>query len=246
MTPVLPPLPAPFGWHGGQIRAALPGGEALFTTRLPAAAGAPIDLKRWNEPAAWPFGAEALAADIGIPVARIAQSHQVHEARVHSVVSEADLQAPPSDFDAQVTTMPDVACVVRTADCLPIALIAPEAVGAVHAGWRGLALGVVQAAVAELRELGGTKINAAIGPGARVCCYETGEDVHAAFARFGGRARSGSHADLAAVARAILEAEGVTDIHDTGLCTICEPDLFWSFRREGEAAGRQGVATWRS
>jgi hypothetical protein len=242
MSVPLPPLPEPFGWQGGQITAALPGGRALFTTRLGGARGMPIDLKRWTEPQA----RDGLAAELGFPPARIAQSHQVHEAQVRAVVSEADLQAPPSDHDAQVTSLAGVACVVRTADCLPIALIAPQAVGAVHAGWRGLALGVVQAAVAELRRLGATEISAAVGPGARVCCYETGEDVHAAFARFGPAARRGSHADLAAVARAILEQESVSEIHDSGLCTICEPDLFWSFRREGEAAGRQGGAAWRS
>jgi len=214
----------------------------LFTTRREGACGRPIDLKRWTEPAV----GEALAAQVGLPATRIAQSHQVHEARVRAIVSQADLQVPSSDYDAQVSTLADVACVVRTADCLPIALIAPGAVGAVHAGWRGLALGVVQAAVSALRQLGATEIGAAIGPSARVCCYETGEEVHAAFAGFGAPARRGSHADLAAVARTILEQEGVTEIHDTELCTICEPELFWSFRREGEAAGRQGLAAWRS
>ena len=242
MSPVLPPLPEAFDWQGGQITAALPGGQLLFTTRLEGSRGAPVDLKHWTEPAVQ----EALAAQIGLSPSRLAQGRQVHEAGVRAVVTEDDLQAPPSDDDAQVTTLASVACVVRTADCVPIALVAPEAAGVVHAGWRGLALGVVQAAVAELRELGATGIAAAIGPSARVCCYEAGEDVHAAFAGFGARARSGSHADLAAVARAILADEGVTEIRDTGLCTICAPDLFWSFRREGEAAGRQGVATWRS
>ena len=242
MSPMLPPLPEPFGWQGGQITASLPGGGVLFTTRREGACGRPIDLKRWTEPAV----GEALAAEVGLPATRIAQSHQVHEARVRAIVSQADLQVPSSDYDAQVSTLADVACVVRTADCLPIALIAPGAVGAVHAGWRGLALGVVQAAVSALRQLGATEIGAAIGPSARVCCYETGEEVHAAFAGFGAPARRGSHADLVAVARTILEQEGVTEIHDTELCTICELELFWSFRREGEAAGRQGLAAWRS
>jgi len=246
MTPALPPLPEPFGWRDGQIAAALPGGRMLFTTRLDAAAGVPIDLRRWDEPEAWPFAAQALAGEVGLPGDRIAQSHQVHEARVRRIVSEADLQAPPSDYDAQATTLADVACVVRTADCVPVALVAPEAVAVVHAGWRGLALGVLQAAVAELRELGATEVRAAIGPAARVCCYEVGDDVHDTFAGFGPGARRGSHADLAFIARESLEQAGVTEIHDTGLCTICAPELLWSFRREGEAAGRQGVVAWRS
>ncbi len=105
----------------------------------------------------------------------------------------------------------------------------------------------LQAAVAELRRLGASEIRAAIGPGARVCCYEAGDDVHAAFAGFGEHARRGSHADLAAVARAILEQEDVTEIHDSGLCTICAPaGLLWSHRREGTAAGRQAGVAWRS
>ena len=242
MSGQLPRLPEPFGWQGGQIRAALPGGEAIFTTRLDGVSGTPIDLKRWGEPQA----RDGLAAELGLPSARIAQSHQVHEARVRRIVSAADLRAPPSDFDAQVTTLEDVACVVRTADCLPVALVATEAVGAVHAGWRGLALGVLQAAVAGLRELGAKEIRAAIGPAARLCCYEVGDEVHDTFAAFGEGARRGSHADLAFIARAILEQQGVTEIHDTGLCTICAPALRWSFRREGDAAGRQGAVAWRS
>ena len=232
------PLPEPFRWCEAGVAIDLDGGSALFT------GFADGDFAPREDPL--PGQGERAAAHVGVPVADWAQDNQVHEHRVRVIGPDDEVRPFTTDADGQATARRGVPVAVRGADCLPIALIAPEAVGAVHAGWRGLALGVVQAAVAELRELGGTKINAAIGPGARVCCYETGEDVHAAFARFGGRARSGSHADLAAVARAILEAEGVTDIHDTGLCTICEPDLFWSFRREGEAAGRQGVAAWRS
>jgi len=246
MSAALPSLPEPFGWRDGQIAASLPGGEVRFTTRLAGAAGTPIDLKRWNEPEAWPFAVAALAEELGLPAARIAQSHQVHEARVRRIVSEADLQAPPSDYDVQITSLTGVGCVVRTADCLPVALIAPEAVGAVHAGWRGLATGVLQAAVTGLRDIGATEIRAAIGPAARVCCYEVGDEVHDTFAGFGPGARRGSHADLAFIARTILEQEGVTEMHDTGVCTICSPELLWSFRREGEAAGRQGAVAWRS
>lgn len=247
MTVVLPRLPAPFTWRHGQIAVDLPGGRALFTTRMPGAAGTTIDLRRWDVAAAGEDPSAALAAEAGLPASRLAQSPQAHEACVRVIASGGDLDDSSAGYDAQVTSLPDVACVVRVADCLPVALIAPEAVGVVHAGWRGLAAGVLEAGVAALRDLGASEIRAAIGPGARVCCYETGDEVHAAFASFGDRARDGSHADLAAVARAILQREGVSEIHDAGICTICAPPgLLWSHRREGAAAGRQGGMAWRS
>ncbi len=166
---------------------------------------------------------------------------------MRTISSDADLDSAPSDYDAQVTNLPDVACVVRVADCLPVALISREAVGVAHAGWRGLAAGVLEATVDAVRAAGGQEIQAAIGPGARVCCYEAGDEVHAAFAGIGERARQGTHADLAAVATTLLERAGVTEIHDTGLCTMCAPEgLLWSHRREGAAAGRQGESAWRS
>ncbi len=221
MTPALPPVPAPFGWRDGQIAIDLPGGHGRFTTRA--------------------------AAGIGEAGQRIAQSEQVHGAHVRSIRAEQDLDGPAGAYDAQLTTLDGVACAVRVADCLPIVLIAPEAVGAVHGGWRGLAAGVLQASVDALHACGASEIRAAIGPGARVCCYEAGDEVHAAFADVGAGARQGSHADLAAVATTRLWQAGVGDIHDTGLCTICaQPGLLWSFRREGAAAGHQGGVAWRS
>jgi copper oxidase (laccase) domain-containing protein len=133
------------------------------------------------------------------------------------------------------------------ADCLPIVLAAPQAVAAVHGGWRGLAAGVLEAGLAALRALGAGTVTAAIGPGARVCCYEAGDEVHAAFARHGPAARAGRNADLVQVAGAILREQGVETVHDCGVCTICAADgLLWSHRRQGERAGRQGGVAWRS
>lgn len=239
MTAPLPELPAPFAWRSGQIALDLPGGHVRFTTRLPAAGGGPIDLLRED-------GAAALAATIGIPADRIAQSPQVHGAVVRPVQDTADLAPDARDADGQATTLPGVACAVRVADCLPVVLVAPEAVASVHAGWRGLAAGVVQEGLRTLRALGASDVRAAIGPGARVCCYEAGEEVHAAFGHLGPGMRDGDHADLAAAAHAILRSEDVTEIHDTRLCTICAPDgLLWSYRRDGARAGRQGGVAWR-
>ncbi|MDQ3676114.1 MAG: polyphenol oxidase family protein, partial [Actinomycetota bacterium] len=124
----------------------------------------------------------------------------------------------------------------------------PQAVAIVHAGWRGLAAGVLTDGIAALRELGATgEIRAAIGPGAGVCCYEAGPDVHEAFASYGPDARRGENADLKLVARRQLERDGVTQVHDVGLCTLCAPpELFFSHRRDGGLTGRQAGVVWRS
>lgn len=240
MSDALPGVPAPFAWRDGAIALDLPGGRALFTTRLPDAAGAVSDLGEEG-------GAAALAGRLGLPATRIAQSPQVHGAAIRVIRDPADLATAAPEADGQATALRGVACVVRVADCLPVVLIAPEAVAAVHAGWRGLAGGVLREGVRALRGLGASAIRAAIGPGARVCCYETGEEVHAALAHLGPAVREGDHADLAAAAHAILRAEDVSEIHDTRLCTMCAPEgLLWSHRRQRERAGRQGGVAWRS
>ena len=116
-----------------------------------------------------------------------------------------------------------------------------------HYGWRGLAGGIVEEGARAVRELGGSgPLVAAIGPGGRVCCYEVGEEVHAAFAGFGDSVRRGAHLDLAAVARSELEKAGVDEVADTGLCTICgDPGLFFSHRRDSGVTGRQAGVVWR-
>jgi polyphenol oxidase len=129
------------------------------------------------------------------------------------------------------------------ADCLPVLLAAEGGVAALHCGWRPLAGGIVEEGLRALREVGADgPVQAAIGPGARGCCYEVGEEVHAHFAAYD--ARRGRNLDLAAVARAQLEANGV-EVHDTGLCTICD-ERFFSHRRDRGVTGRQAGVAWRS
>ena len=133
---------------------------------------------------------------------------------------------------------------VLSADCLPVALGAPSGVAMVHAGWRGLAAGVLEEGVRTLRELvGPQEVVAVIGPGAGVCCYEVGPEVHAALgARTGGARR---RIDLRAIARERLLAAGVAEVRDAGPCTICD-ERFFSHRREGARAGRQAGVAWLS
>jgi copper oxidase (laccase) domain-containing protein len=110
--------------------------------------------------------------------------------------------------------------------------------------------------VAALRELGAAgPVTAAIGPGARACCYEVGEEVHAAFAGVPGARAGERNLDLPAIARGQLHEAGVETVHDTGLCTMCAPErgqspvggrLFFSHRRDGGVTGRQAGVVWRA
>lgn len=236
-------LPEPFAWSGDHVAIDLPGGRVLFTTRrggVSQGAYASLNLGRWtdDDPTAVQENRERLAATIGVPPDAVVQGRQVHGARVER---NTEPGGAPREADGQATTRADVALLVLTADCLPVALVAPEAVAMLHAGWRGLAAGVLEEGVAAMRELGAAGIRAAIGPGAGGCCYEVGADVAAAFGRAAGPL------DLKEVARARLTAAGVPEVHDVGLCTICsDPALFFSHRRDGGTTGRQAGIAWRS
>jgi hypothetical protein len=99
--------------------------------------------------------------------------------------------------------------------------------------------------VTAVREVGRQgPVRALIGPGARGCCYEVGEEVHAVFADHDAR-RGDRNLDLPAVARAKLAEAGVRDVHDSGLCTMCWFGLFFSHRRDGGVTGRQAGVVWR-
>jgi len=184
---------------------------------------------------------ERLRARIG--VRRIARGRQVHGAVV-ARVGDADArgQVTVAEADGQATALARVGMMVLTADCLPVALGSERAVAMLHAGWRGLATGVLEEGVLALRELGGNEeVAAVIGPGAGPCCYEVGPEVHAALT---GSSRHGA-IDLRAIARRRLLAAGVANVRDARACTICDRRYF-SHRREGQRAGRQAGVAWLS
>jgi YfiH family protein len=187
---------------------------------------------------------ERVAALVGIERGRFAQGRQVHGVVVERVVSPPS--GDPVEADGQATALDGVAPVVLVADCLPIAIAGQGAVAMLHAGWRGLAGGVIAEGVRALRELGASgPLAAAVGPGAGLCCYEVGEEVHAEFAAFGTRFRSGRNLDLKGVARSQLEGSGIEEVHDTRLCTLCgDPRLFFSHRRDAGVTGRQAGIAW--
>jgi YfiH family protein len=231
-------LPAPFAPIGDHIGIELPGGRALFTTRRGGTSSGPyasLNLGRWtdDEPTAIEANRARLAAILDRSLDDVVQQRQVHGTTVLNVTGPA----PPQDADGQATTNPNLALLVLTADCLPIALASPTAVAILHAGWRGLANGVIEEGAKAI----GGPFTAAIGPGAGGCCYEVGDEVRAAFGT------SGRTADLKAIARERLLAAGATEVHDVALCTICsDPSLFFSHRRDSGVTGRQAGVVWRS
>jgi len=182
---------------------------------------------------------EAIVAGLAAPLP-LALPRQVHGIRV----AEAAIGDRP-EADALVVRQAGLLVGVVTADCVPVLLIdrAARTAAAVHAGWRGMAAGVLEAALAALSS---TRIEALIGPAIGGCCYEVGDEVRAAFqARTAevtaaawmtpaGRAR----VDLRTAARLLLEAAGVASVETLGPCTRCDA-RYHSFRRDGARTGRQ-------
>lgn len=173
---------------------------------------------------------------------------QVHGAEVHVAGDTGNagfasraaetFDPPLPDGDAAVTTDPGAVLAILTADCGPLALVAPGATGAAHAGWRGIAAGVVEAAVAHTRALGGEGVTAVLGPCVGPCCYEfSPPDLELLVGIFGpevaGRTRDGRPAlDLPAAIRVAAIRAGVSRFEQVGTCTACSADHF-SHRRDG-------------
>jgi YfiH family protein len=168
---------------------------------------------------------------------------QVHGATVHVASDPTGIDAP--EADAAVTATPGLPLAVITADCAPIAIACDDAVGVVHAGHRGLELGVIEAAVEALRAIGRGPVRAYLGPCIRPERYEFGaDDLDRLVGRLGpeveGRTLDGTPAlDIPAAVRVALARCGVSELGDGGVCTAGSPAHF-SYRREG-VTGRQAT-----
>jgi YfiH family protein len=247
-----------------QLPLELPGrGRALFTTR----ADGNLSTGSGDEREHGMRRREQLCERLGL--GWLCSSRQVHGTDVNAVraLGGTSGQALAIDADGHATAVRGVGVMVMAADCLPIALGSGGAVAVVHAGWRGLSAGVLENGVSALRELAGATapIGAIVGPGAGVCCYEVGPEVHEAFGAVRALATSATsspasspeaygqgdddsprgHLDLRAIAHERLLAAGVADVRHVDACTICDARYF-SHRREGARAGRQAVIAWLS
>jgi polyphenol oxidase len=248
------------------LEAQLPGATAAFSTRLGGVSDPPFDglnlgLFTDDEGGAVAANRRRLAAALGFPPDRVAIGRQVHGANVatHSGKQAPSPYAEPGspipEVDGHVSAEPDLALLVFVADCVPVALSGPGGVAMLHCGWRGLVAGIIKRGVAAI---GAT--DAAIGPSVGPCCYEVGEDVlnqlpkppptgrkpEPGDANSPVGAGSGWMLDLPSVARRLLLDAGVGRVEAAGLCTSCEPDLFFSHRRDAGRSGRQAGLVWRN
>jgi YfiH family protein len=179
---------------------------------------------------------------------------QVHSVEVVDAATVGPGQ-PVRVGDASIATEPGVVCAILTADCLPVLFtdLDGKVVGAAHAGWRGLAAGVLGTTVAAMRAAGAGEITAWMGPAIGPSAFEVGADVFDAFAAaLPGAAsafipypgRVGKYlADIPSLARAMLARDGVTLVHGGGHCTATERERFYSYRRDG-VTGRQASVIW--
>jgi polyphenol oxidase len=188
-----------------------------------------------------------LGAELDIAPASWRWLRQIHGAHV----AEAREAAPPlaPEADAAIATTAGVALTVLAADCGPVALACGDAVGVVHAGWRGLESGVVGAAVDALHRVSAGPVRAVLGPCIHADHYEFGaEELARLGARFGDEVcvttNAGSPAfDLPAAVRVELARAGVDELDDVDVCTACSLDHF-SHRRDG-VTGRQALVAVR-
>ncbi len=234
-----------------------------FTTRLGGVStgvlsSMNIGVHRGDAPECVAENYRILGEALGFSIEKLVLTRQTHSDIVRPVTMEDAgkglVHHAYPECDALITNTPGVGLVVFTADCTPILLHDPitGAVGAVHAGWRGTALGLVYKTVASMAENFGCQpesIRAAIGPNIAQCCFRTDADVpNAMIEALGAEAepfiqkqQEKFYVNLKEINALWLKKAGVKHIEISPLCTACRQDLFWSHRRMGQNRGSQGA-----
>jgi polyphenol oxidase len=218
--------------------------EVVFTTRLGGVSEGPyaslnLGRRTGDDVQSVDENRRRACAEIGGDAETLALNYQIHSTVVHRARAG---ERGVVRGDGLWTGDPALPVLALAADCLPIALVRANgeapAVCVLHAGRIGLLDGIVAAGV---RALGGT-LAAAIGPSIGPCCYEVGEEVAAPYReRFGAGIMRGRNLDLWQAAERELRDAGVARIERVDLCTACNPELFFSHRRDGKPRGVQGV-----
>ena len=224
------------------LEADLDGSRVAFSTRLGGVSEPPFDrlnlgLLTDDADDAVAENRRRLAAALGFDRGQIAFARQVHGTRL--IDHRVERPEGTVEADGHVVSEPGLAALVFVADCLPVALAGPGGVAMVHAGWRGLAGGILAAGAKAVEAT-----TAAVGPGIGPCCYEVGDEVLTAFAGLGDGVAVGRMLDLPEVARRLLARAGVERVESAGLCTSCEGELFFSHRRDEGRTGRQAGVAW--
>lgn len=188
-------------------------------------------------------GAWELCRRLGVREDRLIRLRQVHGSRI-LVNPELSAGSPEKgafpEGDGLILTRTGWFGLIRTADCVPVIAVAPDrpAVALLHAGWRSLAAGIVEEGLRRFCEAAAVeppRVQVALGPCIRSCCYEVGSRVPAAFrtaGRYVPELEQGKYFDLPAATRLQLRRAGVTRIYDSGLCTCCRPEICYSYRRD--------------
>jgi polyphenol oxidase len=210
---------------------------------------------QWPAPArVHAFATTRATGDMGHPEGRkalesVLPAEPVWLRQVHgSTIVDADGKPRSPQADGAVARNPGTVCVVRMADCMPVLLTDVEGtvIAAAHAGWRGLAAGVLETAIDVMKTPPG-RLLAWLGPAIGPAVYEVGEDVRAAFAGFEGAFRPNRPGhwllDLYAIASERLARKGVEHVYGGGLCTYSESERFFSFRRD-RATERMAALIW--
>jgi polyphenol oxidase len=228
--------------------------RAAFTLRTGGVSAAPFDSLNLgahvgDTPGAVAENRRRVRACLGLP-AEPAWLEQVHGTGVADL--DARSEGTGASADAVITRRPGRVCAVQVADCMPVLLAARDAsaVAVAHAGWRGLAAGVLEATVARLGVAAGELV-AWLGPAISARHFEIGGEVRAALlaadpgagAAFVQNARGRWQCDLVALARRRLCALGVTEVSGGAWCTYADPTRFFSFRRDGRC-GRMAALIW--
>jgi YfiH family protein len=232
------------------LEAELPRARAAFSARTGGQSGGPFEslnlgVLTGDDEATVRRNRSRLTAALGRDPATIVIARQVHGAEIveHEGPQRpspfAEPGSPVPEADGHVIRDGNAAALVFVADCLPVALSGPGGVALLHCGWRGLAGGIVAKGAAAIEAS-----HAAIGPGVGPCCYEVGEEVLAAFSDLGEGIADGRMLDLPEVARRLLAEAEVNEVESAGLCTSCEPALFFSHRRDHGETGRQAGIAW--
>jgi polyphenol oxidase len=223
----------------------LPTATVTFTTRQGGVSEGPYEslnlgILTDDDPANVTENRSRAAEQAGVDGDRVAMGWQVHGADLREWTEPEPARAfsepgkTLEQVDGHLTREPGVGLLVLVADCFPVALSDGEQAAMLHCGWRPLAGGIIEKA---LQRFSSTPA-AAVGPGIGGCCYEVGDEVLEAFADVEGAA-SGRMLDLRQVITAKLAAAGVKDVQHVDHCTSCEPELYFSHRRDGGVTGRQ-------
>jgi len=215
----------------------LPGAHAVFSTRQGGVSEGPysslnLGFLTDDEPERVTQNRARLAGAAALDAGRLRTGWQVHGVDLHEWGEP--LEELPR-VDGHTTREPGLGLLVLVADCYPVALSDGTRAAMLHCGWRPLAGGLIEKAVARFD----SPPAAAVGPGIGGCCYEVGPEVAERFADLPG-ALDGRMLDLRRVIAARLEAAGVREIEHLDRCTSCEPDLYFSHRRDRGLTGRQG------